>query len=324
MQFAVRFAAVRRLGSPPPARSLVPVFLCRRPSAQAGPEPALRRLRAGDRDRLDARPVGRGAGDDEIADRALGAAQPAGARDAVDRAVASEVVARVSDRACFRAMDDVRREAGQGGLGGGDHRLGERALLSLRIRARTQRLPVVAARGGEPGARFVVGHQPDDADSRMAGGRGARIDLGQHLDADTQVDEVQRRAAVGNIVDAEVDHERRGTRRGGGEAIGEIGGQRVAADELEERAPDVGVRDDRARRDAPAVGERDADRAAVFDEDALDARLQLDRAAARLDRFDQDLSEALRAAGRIIAAVEIIAEQRHHLGAVSRSFPSLT
>ncbi len=139
--------------------------------------------------------------------------------------------------------------------------------------------------------------------------------LGQHFDADALVGEVQRRPAVGDIVDAEMNHERRRTRRRGGEAIGERGGQRVAADELEERAADVGVRDDCARHDAPAVGERDADRAAVVDEDALDARLELDRSAARLDRFDQDLSEALRAADGIIAAVEIIAEQRDHVGA---------
>ena len=67
--------------------------------------------------------------------------------------------------------------------------------------------------------------------------------------------------------------------------------------------------------DAPSVGERDADRAAFLDQDALDARLKPDRSAARFDRFDQDFGEALRAAGRIIAAVEIIAEQRDHLGA---------
>ena len=129
------------------------------------------------------------------------------------------------------------------------------------------------------------------------------------------VDEVQRRPAVGNVVDAEMDHEGRGSRRGGGEAIGEVGGSASRPTSSRNVRLTSAFDDDRARRDAPAVGERDADRAAVFDEDALDARLQLDRAAARLDRFDQDFGEALRAAGRIIAAVEIIAEQRDHLGA---------
>ena len=51
------------------------------------------------------------------------------ARDPVDRAVAGEIVARVGHRARLRAINDMRREAGQGGLGGGDHRIGERALL---------------------------------------------------------------------------------------------------------------------------------------------------------------------------------------------------
>ena len=116
---------------------LWPVFLCRRAARQQAGDQRLGGVRAGDRDRFDARPVRRAAGDDEIADRALGAAQPARARDAVDRAVAGEVVARVGDRARLRAMDDVRR---RGRAARSRRRRSSRRRArasSLRIRARS-------------------------------------------------------------------------------------------------------------------------------------------------------------------------------------------
>ena len=64
-----------------------------------------------------------------------------------------------------------------------------------------------------------------------------------------------------------------------------------------------------------AVAEHNACRAVVFDRDAADRAFEPYLAAALLDGFDQHVGEPAGAAGRIITAVKVVAEQRHHLAA---------
>ncbi len=76
-------------------------------------------------------------------------------------------------------------------------------LRSSYSREKRQRLPILAALGGEPLARLGVGQQLDDADGRMARRRGARIDAGENFDADALVAEHEvGRPAVGDVIDA--------------------------------------------------------------------------------------------------------------------------
>ena len=86
-------------------------------------------------------------------------------------------------------------------------------------------------------------------------------------------------------------------------------------DQFEEGAANVGVRDDRLGADLPAVAQFDAAGFAVLDKDAFDRRLEMNSAAALLDRLDEHIRKPARAALRIEAALEVIAEDRDHLAA---------
>ena len=131
------------------------------------------------------------------------------------------------------------------------------------------------------------------------------------------------RLHVGHEIDAEMHHEGGVAGRRGGDPGAEIVGQPARLDEFEEGPLHVGVGDHRLRRDARSVGEDEAARAAGLDRDARDRGLQPHHAAARLDRAHQRVGEPAGSALGIEAAVEIIAEQRDHLGAGEALRPSL-
>ena len=134
--------------------------------------------------------------------------------------------------------------------------------------------------GGASEASWTVGKQSSVCgfDGRLAVAR-ARLMAVEHVERLRHLDETAvvgprlARARAGQLrqlAHGEVDLHRRALAAIGADGSEELRGQIAVAEEREERALGIGVREHRARAQLAAVGEQDAHRGAALDEHALD------------------------------------------------------